>query len=134
MKRNPRPDGYAVTPELHAFVRRRDGECIAAKAVRSGVIESHICRDRWGISHSSQEPALMSVDHVHLDGSGIGKPRAVSDANHLTAMCYGMNVGGVPAAVRQYQRTYLRELATWDAEHQHVDPVYGCADCYPVPA
>lgn len=127
VKRNPRPPDYAVSPELHAKVRIRDGGCIAAKAVREGVIESHMCRDRWGISHPSHAIALLTVDHVHLDGSGVGKPRAKSDERHLVAMCAYMNINGVPAEVRRFEREYLAGLP--DPEEPHA----GCVDpCSPV--
>lgn len=130
LRSKPRPPDYAVSPELHWFVRQRDGECIGAKAVRAGVIEKHVCRDKWGMSHGSHVIALLSVDHIHLDGSGVGKPRATSDPEHLVAMCAYMNINGVPAVIRQFEREYLRSLP--EPEHTHVDPVFGCPGCPPL--
>lgn len=125
IRRNPRPEGERVTQQMHAEVRLRDRECVAAKAVRAGVIESHQCRDMWGMPHASQAIALLSVDHVH-DVAMMGK-RAPSDLRHLAALCYGMNVGGVPAEVRRFEREYLASLPEPEDPHAaHVDRCPGC--------
>jgi hypothetical protein len=101
MKRHARRD--PVTPELRAAVLERDLVCTLAR-----LDPTHECRDRWGLS---QPPSWdLTIEHVKSE-SRMGR-RALSDLQHLVAMCYGGNVGVPSAAQRQAIRAYLAQVAS----------------------
>jgi hypothetical protein len=72
-----------VTPQTHAKVLYRDGQCVAAL-----LDKSHICRDTWNVAHDPRESGVLTVEHVR---SAAGARRK-DDAYSLIAMCYSGNV------------------------------------------
>lgn len=88
-----------VTPELRAFVLARDRVCLGVPAGYP-----HECRGEDGKPHLYSETSKLSVEHVHLDGSGTGRRRAPSTPVNCFALCYGLNVGGTPAIIRRWLR------------------------------
>jgi hypothetical protein len=52
-----------------------------------------------------------TLEHVHLEGSGMGLPRASDDWRHMVACCWYHNVHKPPSKVlRALMRTYLLAL------------------------
>ncbi len=88
---------------LHDAVMLRDGECFLHK-----LDSAHVCRDRWGRTHSPYALDLLTLDHVK-DHAMMGR-RAPSDQWHLVAMCWAGNVGGPSREERQAERSYLAAL------------------------
>jgi len=96
-----RKDPVTVATRLAVF--RRDGGCIAFRLDRS-----HVCRDRWGRSHSAGVLDKMTVDHVK-DQPMMGK-RAPSDPDHLVTLCWEAHVNtGWATSHRPELRAYLAE-------------------------
>lgn len=111
-----------VTPELHAAVLTRDRQCVLAK-----MDPAHVCRDIFGNVHRSDDLGRLTLEHVKTE-LRMGR-RAPSDLEHLIALC-GFANNAVPSkAQRQAFRAYLLQVNA-PAEHEHVDPVPGCVDCY----
>lgn len=92
-----------VTPEVRAFVLRRDGECLAHK-----FDASHVCRDIWGTPHSPYDMDKCSLEHVKSE-LRLGR-RAESDPAHLVALCAAANIGVPSKALRTYMRAYLASV------------------------
>ncbi len=93
-----------VTSELRDFILARDRVCFLSR-----VDLSHICRDRWGMPHRSDDTDRLSLEHVK-DEPRMGV-RAPSDAKHLLALCHGAN-GSVPSKeMRAAMRSYLARVA-----------------------
>lgn len=91
----------AVTPDMRAEVLLRDGGCVAALLDRS-----HQCRDQWGTPHAPHAAHLLTLEHVK-DEPRMGV-RALSDPEHMVAMCYSGNVIEVwGSANRDVLRAYL---------------------------
>lgn len=91
-----------VTPELHAYIMRRDKQCVAAL-----LDPAHECRTRFGRPHLPTAVSLLTLDHVH-DAATMGD-RAKSDIWHLVAMCGWGNNEGWASAHREEERRYLKE-------------------------
>ena len=92
-----------VTPAVRAYVLLRDKRCFLAK-----IEEGHLCRDRWGRQHDSDDLERLTLDHVK-DGPMMGR-RAPSDPAHLVALCYSENVRGPSKVTRAAERSYLHEI------------------------
>ena len=80
-----------VSTDLHAEVWERDRHCIGLD-----VLKGHRC---WG---------GRSVDHFHWIAGGKKGLRAKSIAEHLAAMCRGLNVSAPPKVVREMERERAR--------------------------
>ena len=72
----------SVSPELHAFVLRRDRACVLAL-----VSKVHVCRDAWGEVHDPLDMGKLTVEHVRGEPGGARH----DDAGHLVAMCAWSN-------------------------------------------
>lgn len=96
----------SVSPELHAKVLRRDGQCFLSRP-EFGFI--HQCADQWGYPHPATDLGKMTVDHVHAGYGMLGK-RAPDSERWLVAMCANSNIAGPSRAVRQAEREYLSSL------------------------
>jgi hypothetical protein len=114
IRRKPRTD--PVTPERALEIMRLDGGCVAPRLGGSAM-------DCWGRDR---------IEHVQ-EGYGRMAKRGVL----LATLCEGHTEPGMRAgfvwctnaANRQKLRDYIRDR---DADHRHVEPVWGCAQCVQV--
>lgn len=67
--------------ELRREVIERDRVCVAAL-----LDKLHMCRDRWGDPHESDETDKLTLEHVKFDGVRF------DDDDHCVAMCNQGNV------------------------------------------
>lgn len=70
----------------------------------------HECRDRWGMPHAPDDYAKMTCDHVSRWPGGMKGKRPEHKREWLVLMCWGANVGVPSKAIRNAERSYLREL------------------------
>jgi hypothetical protein len=90
-----------VTPEVYEAVMRRDRECVLAKRDRM-----HICRDKWGYWHASNDVNRLTLEHVKDElRAGV---RAKSDLLHLVALCAAANAKPPSKDERAWMREYLQ--------------------------
>lgn len=93
-----------MDPAIRYQVMLRDKACLLSK-----IEPGHVCRNIWGDVHAPDDVKQLSLEHVHLTGSMMGK-RAPSTAASMIALCAWANVR-VPSRVqRNAMRTYLAEV------------------------
>ena len=100
MRRTP----YRIDPAIRREVMLRDKACFLSK-----VEPRHVCRDVWGVAHAPDLIDALTLEHVHRDGSMMGK-RAPSDAAHLLALCGMANFMVPNRSQRDSMRAHLRAL------------------------
>jgi len=93
-----------VSTEDRADVLSRDRGCVLAS-----LEPGHVCRDIFGNAHAPGDLARLTLEHIHMDGSMMGK-RAPSTPDSMVALC-GLANNRPPSRVqRELMRTYLRGL------------------------
>lgn len=92
-----------VTPDVAAFVFRRDGACVPSMLGAPG-----LCTDTFDNVLAATNVERMTLDHVR-DHAMMGK-RAPSDAAHLIVTCAGHGVQRWELANRDVIRTYLSKV------------------------
>jgi len=95
---------YRVDPTIRAEIMLRDKECVLAK-----IEPGHVCRDIWGDVHAPDNLARLSLEHVKMNGSMMGK-RAPSTPDSMLALCGWANVRVPSRSQREAMRAYLRAL------------------------
>lgn len=97
--------------QMHAYITRRDGVCLAFRFDRR-----HSCRGRDGRIHSPDNVLKLTLEHVHDRGESAMGMKAASDEHHLVALCHRMNGGGDVASrdLREFCRDWIadRELSS----------------------
>lgn len=101
MRRYP----YAFPKGLRWAVFARDGGCLLAK-----LEPGHQCRDVWNQPHAANDFDRLTLEHVHTDGSMMGK-RAPNDERHLVTLCGFANVNVPSRSQRDAFRAYLLAVA-----------------------
>lgn len=96
---------YAFPKGLRWEVFARDKQCILAT-----LEPGHVCRDVWQQVHASNDFDRLTLEHVHRDGSMMGK-RAPNEARSLVTLCGTENFAVPSRARRDAFRAYL---ATFD--------------------
>jgi len=94
-----------VNASLRRAVLERDGCCVLLK-----LDPSHFCRTVWGEYHDPRDLDKLTIEHVHVTGSMMGK-RAPDTLGTMVAMCGYANVAVPSRAVRDAIRDYLRGVA-----------------------
>ena len=100
MRRTP----YRVDPEDRRAVLLRDGACLLSK-----IEPGHVCRDIWGDEHAPDDLDRLTLEHVHLNGSMMGK-RAPSVPESMVALDGAANFRVPSKSQRNAFRAYLRGL------------------------
>ena len=100
MRRTPYRVETAVRQESAARDRR---------ASLSKIEPGHVCRNIWGDVHAPDDVKQLSLEHVKMTGSMMGK-RAPSTAQSMIALCAWANVRVPNRSQRNAMRAYLRAL------------------------
>jgi len=94
-----------VNADLRRAVLERDGCCVLLK-----LNPAHFCRTVWGEYHDPRDLSKLTIEHVHVTGSMMGK-RAPDTLETLVAMCGFANVAVPSKTTRDLIRDYLRGVA-----------------------
>jgi hypothetical protein len=92
---------YSIPKQLRWTIYSRDGGCVLAR-----LEEGHVCRDQWNQVHAPNDFDRLTLEHVHTDGSMMGK-RAPSDERHMVTLCAAANIGVPSRKQRNAFRAYL---------------------------
>ena len=112
LRAKPRPAEDKVDPRERRHVLLRDGECIARKCIRLGLVpDNHVCRDALGNPLPAMpDPMTLSLEHVK-EAAQVGGNRAPSTRRWMVAACYHANNGDYwVSKYRSYIRLYLEWL------------------------
>jgi hypothetical protein len=99
-----------VTPEVRAYVFRRDRACVVGLLALAGRIpDPGPCRDQWGHRLDVLRPDVRDLTAAHVRDRGRGGrtgARPPSTPRHLVAACYGHHLA-VPVVDRSDVRDVL---------------------------
>ena len=106
-----------VTPELRAYVFRRDGRCVVGLLAERGRIpDQGLCRNAYGLPIIATGPwpaSLLTFAHVRDRAGGRTAKRPPSTPRRGAAACYGHHIARPvvdQADVRPEIDRYLEEL------------------------
>jgi hypothetical protein len=92
---------YAMPKGLRWEIFARDKACVL-----SFLEEGHVCKDVWSQVHAPNDFDRLTLEHVHVTGSMMGK-RAPNEARSLVALCGLANFEVPSKAQRDAFRAYL---------------------------
>ena len=95
---------YAFPKGLRWEVFARDKACVL-----SFLEEGHVCHDVWNQPHAPNDFDRLTLEHVHRDGSMMGK-RAPNEARSLVTLCGAENFAVPSKARRDAFRAYLAKF------------------------
>jgi hypothetical protein len=109
LRRKRRAD--PVKPDDRLDVFDRDKGCVLA-----WMSPGHVCMDVFGNRHAHDDYSKLTLEHVHMDGSMMGK-RAPSTPDSMVTLCGLANFRVPSKREREMFRGYLRareaQALTW---------------------